>query len=218
METLEIIREALPVLTKGLLETLHIASISLIIALIIGLFMGLCRISKNKLLKSIATIYVYIIRGTPLLVQILFIYFGLPTAFGFKLKPLEAGIIAISINAGAYLVEIFRAGIESVDRGQMEAGRSLGLSYSQTMANIILPQAIRIMIPAFVNQFIVSIKDTSLLSVIGIAELTMQGQSIYSVNFRSFEILGTVGVFYLITITILTMLSVLIEKKLNVGI
>lgn len=213
MKTWEIIQQALPVLALGLMETIRIATVALIIALFIGLFVGLFRISKNKILNIIAATYVYLIRGTPLLVQILFIYFGLPTALGIKLSPFTAGIIAISINAGAYLVEIFRAGIESIDRGQMEAGRSLGFSYNQTMRLIILPQAIKVMIPAFVNQFIVSIKDTSLLSVIGIAELTMQGQSIYASNFRAFEILSAVAVFYLILISILTLLSTYLERR-----
>lgn len=127
-----------------------------------------------------------------------------------------AGIIAISINAGAYLVEIFRAGINSIDKGQMEAGRTLGFSYGETMRIIILPQAVRRMIPAFVNQFIVSIKDTSLLSVIGIAELTMSGQSIYAMNFRAFEILGMVGILYFVLIYALTLFSRWLERRLDV--
>jgi glutamine transport system permease protein len=215
LESLEIIKQALPLLAKGLMETIRIASLALSIAIVIGLIMGLCRISKNKMLSLIAALYVYLIRGTPLLVQILFIYFGLPVAFGFRLTPFLAGVISISINAGAYLVEIFRAGIESIDKGQMEAGRSIGFTYGQTMRLIILPQAVRRMIPAFVNQFIVSIKDTSLLSAIGIAELTMQGQSIYSVNFRAFEILSAVGSFYLVLITALTLLSTWLERRLS---
>lgn len=204
-------------LTSGLVETIRIAALALILALFIGLFMGLFRISKNKILSLIAALYVYLIRGTPLLVQILFIYFALPSVCGFKLTPFFAGVLAISINAGAYLVEIFRAGIESVDKGQMEAGRSLGFNYNQTMRLIILPQAIKTMIPAFVNQFIVSIKDTSLLSVIGIAELTMQGQSIYASNFRAFEILSAVAIFYLILISLLTFLSTYLERRQTRG-
>lgn len=215
METWRIIEQALPYLAKGMAETIRIAALALIIALFTGLFMGLSRISKNKLLFSIAAAYVYLIRGTPLLVQILFIYLGLPMAFGLRLSPFTAGVAAISINAGAYLVEIFRAGIESIDKGQMEAGRSIGFNYNQTMRFIILPQAVRRMIPAFVNQFIVSIKDTSLLSIIGIAELTMEGQSIYAVNYRAFEILSAVAVFYLILITILTLISAYLERRLS---
>ncbi|MFC0472615.1 amino acid ABC transporter permease [Halalkalibacter kiskunsagensis] len=209
--------DALPVLLKGMWWTLVITIISLLIALVIGLVLGLCSIARNKLLRAIAMIYVDLIRGTPILVQILFIYFGLPNATGIKMTALTAGIIAISINAGAYLVEIFRAGINSIDKGQMEAGRTLGFSYGETMRMIILPQAVRRMIPAFVNQFIVSIKDTSLLSVIGIAELTMSGQSIYAMNFRAFEILWLVGILYFVLIYTLTLFSRWLERRLDVA-
>ncbi|RNB92400.1 amino acid ABC transporter permease [Brevibacillus fluminis] len=214
MDTLNIIQKALPALLSGLWVTLEIAVVALFFAMAIGLAFGLLRISKNPLLRWIAEFYVNIIRGTPLLVQVLFIYFGLPGAFDFKLSAFAAGVIAISINAGAYLVEIFRAGIESIDRGQMEAGRALGFTYAQTMNYVILPQAVKRMIPAFVNQFIITIKDTSLLSVIGIAELTMEGQTIYSSNFRAFEILGAIAVIYYILIYALTLISNRLERRL----
>jgi glutamine transport system permease protein len=214
MESWNIIREAFPHLLDGAVTTIAITSISLVIAMVIGLGMGLLRISQNRLTRFIATFYVDIIRGTPLLVQILFIYIGIPSVFGLRLSEYTAGIIAISINAGAYLVEIFRAGIQSINRGQMEAGRSLGFSYGQTMRLIILPQAIKIMTPAFVNQFIISLKDTSLLSIIGIAELLMQGQSIYAVNFRAFQILGAVAVFYFVIIYALTLFSRWLERRM----
>lgn len=209
--------DALPYLMHGLWLTIVITVISLLIALVIGLVLGVFSITRNKWLKGIAMVYVDIIRGTPILVQILFIYFGLPAATGIGFSALTAGIIAISVNAGAYLVEIFRAGINSIDKGQMEAGRTLGFSYRETMQIIILPQAVRRMIPAFVNQFIVSIKDTSLLSVIGIAELTMSGQSIYAQNFRAFEILFVVGVLYFVLIYILTIVSRWLERRLDVA-
>lgn len=215
MQTWEIIRDSLPTLLQGLMVTLQLTSISLVLATCIGLIMGLFRISQNKLLSLLAVGYVYLIRGTPLLVQILFIYYGIPKVFDIRLAAFTAGVIAVSLNAGAYLVEIFRAGIESIERGQMEAGRSLGFTYGQTMRLIILPQAVRRMIPAFVNQFIISLKDTSLLSVIGIAELTMQGQSIYAMNFRAFEILTAVGAIYLIVISCLTLLSAWLERRLS---
>lgn len=214
MGTWELYKESFPILMKGLASTVEIAAVALVIAMAIGLIFGLFRISKNNILRSLTSGYVYLIRGTPLLVQVLYIYFGLPLLLNIKLGAFQAGVIAISINAGAYLVEIFRAGIESIDRGQMEAGRSLGFSYTQTMRLIILPQAIRRMIPAFVNQFIVSIKDTSLLSVIGIGELTMQGQSIYAANFKAFEILSLVGLMYLVVISLLTMLSTWLERRM----
>jgi glutamine transport system permease protein len=212
-----VIKEAIPYLIEGGFLTLKIAFVSLLIAVVIGLIFGLFRVSMYKSLRTIAGIYVNVIRGTPLLVQVLFIYFGLPGAFGLNLPAITAGIIAISINAGAYLVEIFRAGIQSIHSGQMEAGRSLGFTYGQTMRLIILPQATRRMIPAFVNQFIISIKDTSILSVIGIMELTMQGQSIYAQNFRAFEILTAVSVGYLIMTYILTLFSHWLERRVNLS-
>ncbi len=213
MSNWNVIQQALPALTIGAVLTIKISVISLFIAFFIGLFAGLMRISRSRILRLIATIYIDLIRGTPLLIQILFIYFGLPEVLGIKLSALTAGIIAISINAGAYLVEIFRAGIQSIPKGQMEAGRSLGFTHGQTMRLIILPQAIRRMVPAIVNQFIISLKDTSLLSVIGVAELTLQGQTIYSMNFKAFQILSTVAVFYLVIIYALTLVMRVVERR-----
>ena len=148
MQTWDIIRASLPTLFQGLVVTLQLTIISLVLATCIGLIMGLLRISQNKILSLLAVGYVYLIRGTPLLVQILFIYYGIPKVLDIRLTAFTAGVIAVSLNAGAYLVEIFRAGIESIERGQMEAGRSLGFTYGQTMRLIILPQAVRRMIPA----------------------------------------------------------------------
>ncbi|PAV28436.1 nickel transporter [Virgibacillus profundi] len=217
METINIILEGLPTLLKGMGMTIEITVISLILAMVIGLVLGVFSITKSKILRMISTAFVDIIRGTPLLVQILFIYFGLPSVIDISLTAFSAGVIAITVNAAAYLVEIFRAGINSIDKGQMEAGRTIGFSYAQTMRLIILPQAIRRMIPAFVNQFIVSIKDTSLLSAIGLAELTLAGQSIYAANFRAFEILFAVGVLYFIIIYSLTLFSRWLERRLDVA-
>ncbi|MGP4039102.1 amino acid ABC transporter permease [Gracilibacillus sp. D59] len=217
METINIILEALPTLLKGMGMTIEVTVLSLILAMFIGLILGVFSITKSKILRTISTAFVDIIRGTPLLVQILFIYFGLPTVMDISLTAFSAGVIAITVNAAAYLVEIFRAGINSIDKGQMEAGRTIGFSYSQTMRLIILPQAIRRMIPAFVNQFIVSIKDTSLLSAIGLAELTLSGQSIYAANFHAFEILFAVGVLYFVIIYSLTIFSRWLERRLDVA-
>lgn len=217
METINIILDALPTLLKGMGVTIEVTVISLIIAMVIGLVLGVFSITKSKVLRTISTAFVDIIRGTPLLVQILFIYFGLPSVIDINLTAFAAGVIAITVNAAAYLIEIFRAGINSIDKGQMEAGRTIGFSYSETMRLIILPQAIRRMIPAFVNQFIVSIKDTSLLSAIGVAELTLSGQSIYAANFRAFEILFAVGVLYFIIIYSLTLFSRWLERRLDVA-
>ncbi|RKQ32932.1 amino acid ABC transporter permease [Oceanobacillus halophilus] len=217
IDTMNIIIEGLPTLLKGMGMTLEITVISLVLAMFIGLILGVFSITKSKILRGISTAFVDIIRGTPLLVQILFIYFGLPSVIDINLTAFSAGVIAITVNAAAYLVEIFRAGINSIDKGQMEAGRTIGFSYSQTMRLIILPQAIRRMIPAFVNQFIVSIKDTSLLSAIGVAELTLSGQSIYAANFRAFEILFAVGALYFIIIYSLSLFSRWLERRLDVA-
>lgn len=200
-------------LLKGVLITFKIVIISLPIAFVIGLITGLMSVSSNRLLRTVSTFYVDIIRGTPLLVQVFFIYFGLPAFLDIRIPAEVAGIIAISLNAGAYISEIFRAGINSINKGQMEASRSLGLSKWLTMRLIILPQAIRRMVPTFVNQFIVSIKDTSLLSVIGINELTQSGEIIISENFRAFLIWGVVGIFYFIIIYALSQLSRILERR-----
>ncbi|KIP53675.1 amino acid ABC transporter permease [Leucobacter komagatae] len=205
--------DALPTLLKGLGLTVYLAVVSLILATIIGLISGLMTLSKKIWIYGPARLYVNVIRGTPLLVQILFIYFGLPGATSIKLTPLTAGIIAISFHIGAYVSEVFRAGIESVDKGQAEAGRSLGLTHGQTMRRIIIPQASRRMIPPMMNQFIMGVKDTSLLAVIGVAELTQRGQSIYAVNYRAFEILALVGLIYLILTYSLYRVSRIVEKR-----
>ncbi|UKS24299.1 amino acid ABC transporter permease [Paenibacillus sp. HWE-109] len=211
--SLQVIVDALPMLLKGALITFKIVVISLPIAFLIGLITGLMNVSSSKILRTIATFYVDIIRGTPLLVQVFFEYFGIPAFLGIRIPAETAGIIAISLNAGAYISEIFRAGIISISKGQMEAARSLGLSKWLTMRLVILPQAIRRMMPAFVNQFIVSIKDTSLLSVIGINELTQSGEIIISSNYRAFEIWGAVGIIYFVIIYLLSRLSRAFERR-----
>ncbi len=168
---------------QAIVITIELSIISLIAATIIGIIVGLVNTSKSKsvimkILKAIANLYIYIIRGTPMLVQILIIYFGLgqmlrPTGFRWLNigGTFTAGTVALSLNAGAYMAEIVRGGIEAVDKGQIEAARSLGLTYGKTMKKIVLPQALRTMLPSIINQFIISIKDTSLLSVIGLTEL-----------------------------------------------
>ncbi|MBD0383937.1 amino acid ABC transporter permease [Paenibacillus sedimenti] len=211
--SLQVIVDAIPTLIQGALITLKIVVVSLIIAFVLGLIAGLMSTSVNKFLRGIATVYVDIIRGTPLLVQVFFIYFGLPVFLDIRISAEIAGIVAISLNAGAYIAEIFRAGILSISKGQTEAARSLGLNRFQTMRLVVLPQAVRRMLPAFVNQFIVSIKDTSLLSVIGINELTQSGEIIISSNFRAFEIWGVVGIFYFIIIYALSRLSRMLERR-----
>jgi polar amino acid transport system substrate-binding protein len=176
---------------------------------------GLMRVSRSIWLRAIGTTFVDIFRGTPLLVQAFFIYFGIPSALGFQMSALTAGIITLSLNAGAYMTEIVRGGIQSVDKGQMEASRSLGVGYLPTMRKVILPQAIRTMIPSYINQFVITLKDTSILSVIGIAELTQTGRIIIARNFQSFNMWLIIGIIYFIVIMTLTKLSDRLEKRIS---
>ena len=198
-------------------KTLELTLLSLVFAAFIGLFFGLLNVSKNKALNVIANIYIDCIRGVPLIVLAFFVYFGIPMATGIRLEALTAGIISLSMNAGAYMAEIIRAGIQSVDRGQMEAGRSLGLSYGAGMALIVIPQAVRTMIPSIINQFIITLKDTSILSVIGFPELTNVGKTIMGNTFKNLQAWAIVGIMYLIVITILSKISKQIERRINRG-
>ena len=210
-------------LLESLGQTMLLTLLSLAFAFVIGLIFGLMNVSKSKVLNFIGTLYVDAVRGVPLIVLAYFIYFGVPAgvkAMGvasFKLSALQAGTIALSMNAGAYMAEIFRAGIQSVDKGQMEAARSLGLGYGKAMQKVILPQAIRNMVPSIINQFIISLKDTSILSVIGFPELTKAGNIIVGNTFKVLEVWGIVAIMYMIVITILSKLAKRIERRLNVG-
>ena len=214
MGFIELIIQNYPRLLTGLLITVKITCISLLLATLLGLISCFFTISKNKLLSLLANAYIDIIRGTPLLVQAFFIYFGVPQLLGIRLSADVAGIITLSLNAGAYMSEIFRGGIQAIDKGQMEAARSLGLSYGTAMLKVILPQAVLIIIPALVNQFIITLKDTSILSVIGMRELTQTGKLIVAVNFESFKTWAIIGIMYLIVIYLLSWLSKRLEQKL----
>lgn len=213
----ELIIQNWPRLLAGLGMTVQLTIISLIIAGTLGLIFGLLSVSKKKVMRGIALVYVDIVRGTPLLVQAFFIYFGIPAALGIRLDANTAGIITLSLNAGAYLAEIFRGGIESINKGQMEAARSLGLPYGMAMRKVILPQAIRTMTPALINQCIITLKDTSILSVIGIQELTQTGRLIIANNYQAFEMWAIIAVMYFIIIMILSKISKRIERRMSYG-
>lgn len=208
--------KALPILIQGLKFTLLIAIAGILIGFFIGIVVGLGRVTKNKFLFSLSTLYVEIIRGTPIMVQALYIYFALPMILGIKIDPVVAGITTIAINAGAYIAEIVRGAIEGVDKGQVEAGRSLGLTKFQTLHKIIWPQAFRRMIPALGNQFIISLKDTSLLTVIGVGELTRQGTIVVSSNFRAVEVYTAVAILYLLLTLTISLGLRLVERRLHV--
>ena len=210
-------------LLMALGQTLLLTLLSLAFAMVIGLIFALMNVGKNRFFNLIGTIYVDAVRGVPLIVLAFFIYFGIPVSIqamgfaGFKLTALQAGTIALAMNCGAYMAEIFRAGIESVDKGQMEASRSLGLSYSKSMRLVLLPQAIRTMIPSIINQFIITLKDTSILSVIGFPELVNTAKNVQAATFKSFQTWTIVGIMYLIVITILSRCAKMEERRLNRG-
>jgi glutamine transport system permease protein len=209
----EVISAALPFLLKGLQVTLYIFIIAVILGFLIGLVMALLRLAPIKPLNWIAMIFIDAIRGTPFLVQLFFIYFGVNSLPFISFNSTTAGIITVAINAGAYFAEIIRAGIQSIDKGQTEAARSLGLTGSQNMFHVVLPQAFRRMLPTITNQSIISLKDTSLLSIIGIADLTQQGQIQSSATFEAFKIWLTVGIIYFIIIYLLTLLANFLERR-----
>ncbi|MGO1539717.1 MAG: amino acid ABC transporter permease [Leucobacter sp.] len=207
--------EFLPALLTGLYYTLLVSIVGIGIGFVIGAFVGLGRITKIKPLYWLSTAFVELIRGTPVLVQAIWIFFALPLIISYTLPSLVAGIIVIALNSGAYIAEIVRGAVQSVDKGQMEAGRSLGMGKHTTMLNVIWPQAFKRMIPPLGNQFIISIKDTSLLSVILVPELIFQGRMIAASHFNAVEIYTTVAAFYLVITLSLSKVLSIIEKRLE---
>jgi polar amino acid transport system permease protein/polar amino acid transport system substrate-binding protein len=210
-------------LIKALGQTLLLCLLSLVFAMVIGMVFGLMNVSHTRALNLIGTVYVDAVRGVPLIVLAYFIYFGVPAGIqglgfsNFRLNALQAGTIALSMNCGAYMAEIFRAGIQSVDRGQMEAGRSLGLSYGAAMWLVVIPQAIRTMIPSIINQFIITLKDTSILSVIGFPELTNVGKTIMGNTFKNLQTWAIIAVLYMVVIITLSKVSKKFERRINRG-
>lgn len=210
-------------LLQAMGQTLLLALLGLIFACVLGVIFGLLSVMKNKVCKVISWIFVNIIRGVPMMVLALFVYFGIPYAVSnylggsLTLSSLQAGVICLALNCGAYMSEIIRAGIQSVDPGQMEAARSLGLSYGKGMWKVVLPQAIRTMIPSIVNQFIITLKDTSILSAIGFPELVNQAKNVVAITFKSFDTWIIVGIMYLIIILILQQIAKMLERRLNRG-
>lgn len=211
-----VIVKVLPLLLEGAAVTVEITALSVGLGFLIGMIIGVARLAKNRLLKWLAMIYIDFIRGTPLLVQIFLIYFALPMITGTRIDPFVAAITACSINSGAYIAEIFRAGIQSIDKGQVEAGRSLGLSWYQTMRFVVMPQAFKRVIPPLGNEFIAMLKDSSLVSVIGFEELTRCGQLIIAKTYNSFEIWMAVAMLYLIMTLTISRLVAFLERRYNV--
>lgn len=202
-------------LLDGLWKTIILALVSFGLALVVGVVFGLFRVSPVSSLRIIAGIYIDIIRGIPMMVLAFFIFFGLPGITGIKIPDFAAGIITLTLNASAYIAEIVRGGINAVPVGQMEASRSLGLSYNRTMQKIILPQAVKIMIPSFINQFVISLKDTTIISAIGVVELLQTGKIIVARTTQSSYVYLIIAIMYLILITILTKLANRLDKKVK---
>ncbi len=200
-------------LLSGLEKTLILTLVSFIFAMVIGIMFGLFSVSPIKPLRILSGFYVDVVRGIPLLVLAFFIFFGIPNITGKPMNEYVAGIITLTLNASAYISEIVRGGIGAVPVGQMEAARSLGFSYTKTMRKIVLPQAIKIMIPSFVNQFVISLKDTTILSAIGLIELLQVSKIIVARTLQSSEVYLITAVIYLVIITLLTKLAKILERR-----
>lgn len=214
--------KAAPALTKGALLTIQITALAVFFGTIIGLLVGLGRLSQFKIISRLSGVYVDVIRGTPLLVQVLIIYFGLPALLteilghSVRFDRLIAAVVACSINSGAYVAEIFRAGIQSIEKGQMEAARSLGMTRGQAMRYVILPQAFRRVVPPLGNEFIALMKDTSILSAIGVEELVRKGQIYISVALQPFPIYIGIALVYLVLTMIVSRWVAHTERRLGV--
>jgi glutamine transport system permease protein len=212
----EVMWQSVPMLLGGVKWTIIITIVGLVFGFILGTTSGLMKLSRSSLSRRIAGAYIESVRGTPLMVQVMFLYFGMPLALGMRIPPLTAGITAIAVNSGAYIAEIVRGAVQSINKGQVEAGRSIGLNRIQTMRYVIWPQALKRMIPPLGNQFIISLKDTSLLVVIGVAELTRQGQEIVADTFRAFEVWLTVAILYLVMTMTLSKVLQIVEKRMHI--
>ena len=224
MDFLRTIQEGTPLFLQGVKMTVLISILAILIGMVIGFFVCLMRLSKKgvlgAVLRAISGVYVWIIRGTPMIVQSFIVYFGMPQVIGkiipgFKIDSYTSGLITLSLNAGAYLSEVFRGGIQAIPKGQTEAARSLGLSKAKTMVKVVLPQAIKVAIPSMVNQFIITIKDSSILSVIGLADLVNRAKVYVGKSYQFFATYITIAVYYLVIISILMVISNYLEKRMS---
>ncbi len=208
-----VLSEYLPSFLEGLRMTVQISIFSIILGTICGIVGALCRISKSFVLRGIANVYIEWIRNTPLLIQILFMYFGLGVFF--SLDPIIASVIALSFFSGAYITEIIRAGIQSVHKGQLEAALSIGMTEGQAMRLIILPQAIKRILPPLAGQFITLVKDSSLVSVIAVTDLTYVAKNVVTTTFRAFEVWLVIAAFYFVLSFVLSLAVRKLEGRLS---
>lgn len=212
---IKVLKEMFPVIAKGSVITLELTTLSLLIGSLIGIIVALLKLSKNKVISNFASLYTWLIRGTPMILQLFVLYYGLP-ALNVKFSSFQAAVIGLSLNSGAYMAEIIRGGILSVDKGQFEASKALGFKYYQAMKEIILPQAIKIIIPSVGNEFITLLKDTSIVSTIAMVEIMRSAQLLYSSTFKPLEAFFITGVLYLSLTTIFTTAFSLWEKRMSV--
>lgn len=211
---IQYILKILPVLFKASLKTIQLTVVSVSVGSLLGVLFALIKLQKNKFLYTIGYLYTWVFRGTPLILQIIFIYYGLPS-FNIELTPMQGALIALSLNSGAYMAEIIRGGIISIDRGQFEAAKALGFSYMQTMKRIILPQTFRVIIAPVGNEFITMLKDTALVSVIAMSELMRTAQTMYATNFSTEPYVVAAAIYLLLTSVFTTVFSK-VEKKLSI--
>jgi polar amino acid transport system permease protein len=222
-------------LLDGVVVTLKLTLVSFVCILIVGMIGGLGRVSSNRFIGGIASLYVEVVRGIPVLVWLLWIWFALPQLLqklgqslaqsapqigqflaDFKLQPLTAAVVGLTFAYGAYMTEIFRAGIQSIPKGQMEAARSLGMNYLQAMRYIVLPQALRVILPPVSNEFVTLLKDTSLVSILAVSDLTRRGREFVATSFLSFDTFTMVALLYLIMTLFFTRVSTALERRLAV--
>ena len=219
--SIEFLSTIMPMLFRGLKITMEIAIIGILLGFLLGCLSGYALQSRNKIARGIANIYIWIIRGTPLVVQALYVYFAIPalvtliTGERFVIDSVVAGIIVITLNAGAFISAIVKGALESVDIGQREAGCALGLTKGQILLHIIIPPAFKSMIPGLFNQFIISVKDTALLSIISVNDITRQTQNYVARTYNTLPAYTTCALFYLVLLSILMVVQKLVENRIK---
>lgn len=206
-----------PLIIKGLLITIAFTIGTNLAGMIVGLVVGLCRLFGNRWLTLPLAAYVELFRCTPLLVQLIWIYYALPVVIGVNIPAITAGALALSLYAGSFYSEIFRGGVVSVDKGQWDAARGIGMRWLQCLRRIILPQAFRLMIPPIINQTVLQLKNTSLISVLAVGDLLYQGQIITSATYRPLEVYTMIAVLYFAVLFPATRIAHYVEKRLSVG-
>lgn len=206
-----------PVYLSGLWGTLWISAVTVLLGLVLGMLVALMRMSRSKLLNAVSGVYIEVLRGTPILLQLYFFWIGLPKLVPFELSDTQCIVVALAVNASAFISEIIRAGIAAVDRGQWEAARSIGLSETHVMTHVILPQAVKNILPALCNEFISTVKGTSLASVFFVGELMTSFKTVQSATFLALQSLTIVGVIYFILNFVLSRLLKILERRLMVS-